>query len=60
MIEDTIEDKGCICGDILKGLKNPYDCKLFKNKCNPANPIGACMVSSEGACHAYYRYASYE
>ena len=41
---------GCICGAILRGLKEPKDCKLFNKKCTPANPIGACMVSSEGAC----------
>jgi len=41
---------GCICGAILRGLKEPRDCKLFNKKCTPDNPIGACMVSSEGAC----------
>lgn len=55
-VEPTREDKGCICGEILKGLKNPKDCKLFVKKCNPSDPVGACMVSSEGACHAYYKY----
>jgi len=40
----------CICGAILRGLKEPQDCKLFNKKCAPDNPIGACMVSSEGAC----------
>jgi hydrogenase expression/formation protein HypD len=48
--------KGCSCGDILKGIKTPPECKLFKNKCTPSNPVGPCMVSSEGACAAYYRY----
>ncbi|MCD4745010.1 MAG: hydrogenase formation protein HypD, partial [Bacteroidales bacterium] len=48
-VEPTIEDKGCICGDILKGLKNPKDCKLFDKACTPNNPVGACMVSNEGA-----------
>ncbi|MGM0441499.1 MAG: hydrogenase formation protein HypD [Elusimicrobiota bacterium] len=46
----------CICGEILKGLKTPFDCKLFDGRCNPENPVGPCMVSSEGACSAYYRY----
>ena len=46
--ENTVT--GCICGAILRGLKAPKDCKLFNKKCNPNNPIGACMVSSEGAC----------
>lgn len=51
------EDKGCICGEILKGLKKPSDCKLFGKACTPSDPVGACMVSSEGACAAYFRYA---
>lgn len=55
-IEETIEPKGCICGEVLKGLKKPKDCKLFGKACTPQNPVGACMVSSEGSCHAYYRY----
>jgi len=55
-VEPTKEDKGCICGEILKGLKNPKECKLFNKACTPANPVGACMVSHEGACNAYYRY----
>jgi len=55
-IEPTIEPKGCICGEILKGIKNPKDCKLFAKACTPQNPVGACMVSSEGSCHAYYKY----
>lgn len=56
-VEPTREDKGCICGEILKGLKNPKDCKLFAKACTPQNPVGACMVSHEGSCHAYYRYS---
>jgi hydrogenase expression/formation protein HypD len=56
-IEKTREDRGCICGEILKGLQRPLDCKLFEKVCSPANPVGACMVSHEGACHAYYRYS---
>lgn len=44
------DSSGCICGAILRGLKEPKDCKLFKKKCAPDNPVGACMVSSEGAC----------
>ncbi len=50
------EPKGCLCGEVLRGLKKPVDCKLFGNLCTPANPIGACMVSGEGACQAYYNY----
>lgn len=48
--------KGCLCGEILKGIKNPTECKLFGKVCNPQNPIGACMVSEEGTCAAYYKY----
>jgi len=44
------DSSGCICGAILRGLKEPHDCKLFNKKCTPDNPVGACMVSSEGAC----------
>jgi hydrogenase expression/formation protein HypD len=45
------------CGEILKGVLKPPQCKLFGNECNPEHPVGALMVSSEGACAAYYRYA---
>ncbi len=47
---------GCICGAILRGLKEPQDCKLFRKTCTPENPIGACMVSSEGACGIEAKY----
>ncbi|MCR4319087.1 MAG: hydrogenase formation protein HypD, partial [Candidatus Brocadiaceae bacterium] len=50
------EIHSCICGDILRGVKTPPECKLFKNICNPEHPVGACMVSSEGTCAAYYKY----
>jgi hydrogenase expression/formation protein HypD len=46
----------CRCGDILKGLVSPLDCPLFSRVCSPDNPVGPCMVSSEGACNAYYKY----
>lgn len=55
-VETTKEDKGCICGEILKGLKSPKDCKLFDTACSPSDPVGACMVSHEGACNAHYRF----
>ncbi len=55
-VETTREDKGCICGTVLKGLAKPSDCKLFGKACTPSEPVGACMVSNEGACAAYYRY----
>lgn len=50
------EHKHCLCGEILKGKNKPLDCKLFANVCNPQNPLGSCMVSSEGACAAYFKY----
>jgi hydrogenase expression/formation protein HypD len=58
----TDENKECICGEILKGLKIPPECKLFGIVCTPASPIGACMVSAEGSCQAYFKFnpESYE
>jgi hydrogenase expression/formation protein HypD len=50
------ENKACICGMVLKGIKTPLECRLFGKVCMPENPIGACMVSSEGTCAAYYKY----
>lgn len=50
------EPKGCQCGLILRGLKIPPECPLFAKICTPENPAGACMVSSEGSCAAYYKY----
>jgi hydrogenase expression/formation protein HypD len=50
------EKPGCICGEILKGTKTPLDCNLFNKVCTPENPIGACMVSGEGACQAFYKF----
>ena len=56
---DEIEDhKLCICGDILRGMANPYECTIFGTACKPATPVGSCMVSSEGACAAYYKYGN--
>ena len=52
----TYEPRGCICGDILRGVKTPADCKLFGKACTPEYPVGPCMVSSEGSCSAYYLY----
>ncbi len=48
--------RGCLCGSILQGKAKPYDCKLFGRVCTPGTPIGPCMVSSEGACLAYFKY----
>jgi len=50
------EPAGCICGEILKGLKTPKDCPLFATACTPGNPVGACMVSGEGSCAIVYKY----
>ncbi|RPI19148.1 MAG: hydrogenase formation protein HypD [Ignavibacteriae bacterium] len=56
----TEESKDCIAGEILQGFKKPFECTAFGNKCTPEFPIGAPMVSSEGACAAYYRYRKLE
>jgi hydrogenase expression/formation protein HypD len=53
----TKESEICIAGEILQGMKKPVDCPAFGTLCSPQNPLGATMVSSEGACSAYYRYA---
>ncbi|MDA8363832.1 MAG: hydrogenase formation protein HypD [Gammaproteobacteria bacterium] len=50
------ENKACECGAILRGAKKPLDCRIFGTVCTPRNPIGSCMVSSEGACAAYYKF----
>ncbi len=56
---DEIDDhKLCICGDILRGVANPPECKVFGTACKPSSPLGSCMVSSEGACAAYYKYGN--
>ena len=50
----------CECGAIIRGVKKPLACKVFGTVCTPDNPIGSCMVSSEGACAAYYTYGRYK
>ncbi|WP_339918188.1 hydrogenase formation protein HypD [Yeosuana marina] len=52
------ENPNCIAGDILKGIKKPHQCNQFGKACTPSNPLGAPMVSSEGACAAYYHFSS--
>jgi len=52
----STEPKKCECGNVLKGIKKPDECKLFSKLCTPDNPIGPCMVSSEGTCAAYYKF----
>ena len=54
--EPAPENKACQCPAIIRGVKKPTDCPIFATVCTPRNPIGACMVSSEGACAAYYKY----
>lgn len=54
--EEIKDNRACRCGDILKGIAKPLDCKVFGKSCTPQNPLGSCMVSSEGACAAYYKY----
>ena len=56
--EPIPDNKACRCGDILRGVAKPLDCKVFGKACTPSNPLGSCMVSSEGACAAYYKYGS--
>jgi hydrogenase expression/formation protein HypD len=51
------DPKACQCGEVLKGVIKPWECKVFGTACTPERPIGTCMVSSEGACAAYYNYA---
>ncbi len=56
---DEVEDhKLCICGDILRGIAHPNECTIFGTACKPTSPLGSCMVSSEGACAAYYKYGN--
>jgi hydrogenase expression/formation protein HypD len=53
----TQEDNSlCICGEILRGIRKPSDCRLFASECTPENPVGACMVSNEGSCNTYFKY----
>jgi len=53
------DNKACECGAILRGVKKPTDCKIFGTVCTPENPVGSCMVSSEGACAAHYTYGRF-
>ncbi|MEN8254155.1 MAG: hydrogenase formation protein HypD [Verrucomicrobiota bacterium] len=47
----------CRCGEVIKGIASPFDCPMFGTTCTPGNPVGPCMVSSEGSCAAYYKYS---
>lgn len=53
---ESVEPDGCSCGEILRGIITPESCPLFRNICTPLNPVGPCMVSSEGTCAAYFKY----
>ncbi len=55
-VPDHPEPKACSCGEVLRGLKLPTECALFGRSCTPDKPVGACMVSTEGSCAAYYKY----
>ena len=57
-VEPTREHAGCLCGQVLKGTHRPTDCSLFRTTCTPETPVGPCMVSNEGTCATYYRYAT--
>ena len=54
------DNKACECGAILRGVKKPAECKIFGTVCTPENPMGSCMVSSEGACAAHYTYGRFK
>ncbi|NLI28537.1 MAG: hydrogenase formation protein HypD [Nitrospiraceae bacterium] len=56
-VADHPEPKGCMCGQVLRGIRTPNECRLFGTSCTPERPVGACMVSTEGSCAAYYRFA---
>jgi len=57
--QPVADNKACECGAILRGVKKPTDCKIFGTVCTPENPVGSCMVSSEGACAAHYSYGRF-
>jgi hydrogenase expression/formation protein HypD len=57
-VPEAKENPNCMCGDILRGARAPVECPLFRKACTPTNPIGPCMVSSEGSCAAYYKYGT--
>ncbi len=53
------DPKACQCGEVLKGVIKPWECKVFGTACTPEHAIGTCMVSPEGACAAYYNFGRY-
>ncbi|HAM51165.1 MAG TPA: hydrogenase formation protein HypD [Nitrospiraceae bacterium] len=58
-VPECPEPSACSCGDVLRGVKIPLDCPLFATVCTPESPVGACMVSTEGSCAAYYKYGAH-
>ncbi|MFP4309407.1 MAG: hydrogenase formation protein HypD [Desulfococcaceae bacterium] len=59
-VEDVPEPPGCACGEVITARRTPPECPLFRKRCTPMRPVGPCMVSSEGACAAWYRFHSEE
>ena len=60
LVPRSVEDpKGCICGEVITGGKTPLDCPMFGKRCTPLDPLGPCMVSSEGTCAAYFKYGGF-
>jgi hydrogenase expression/formation protein HypD len=55
-VEPTRENTGCRCGEVMQGTVRPPECPLFGSTCTPENPVGSCMVSTEGTCAAWYTY----
>ncbi|MGD9323685.1 MAG: hydrogenase formation protein HypD, partial [Desulfobacterales bacterium] len=55
-VTNSMDPKGCACGEVLTGIKTPPECPLYKTVCTPIEPVGPCMVSTEGTCAAYYKY----
>lgn len=55
-VDTTADNSHCLCGEILRGRRNPTECSLFEVYCRPENPVGACMVSNEGSCNTYFKY----
>ena len=55
-VPPELENPGCSCGEVLRGVMDPPECPLFAKQCTPANPVGPCMVSTEGSCAAFYKY----
>jgi len=58
--EEKADPPDCLCGEILQGIKKPPDCPLFNTRCTPEDPVGPCMVSSEGSCAAFQKYEVFE